>query len=80
MKKSSISQNVLEIFANLEQNCLYFGRKHEETGPNDFKTWNYIISRVLWKEKHCFFFFNLKFTKNNTFNNGFCDTIFSNYC
>ena len=38
MKKSSISQNVLEIFANLEQNCLYFGRKHEETGPNDFKT------------------------------------------
>ena len=36
MKKSSISQNILEIkFPKLrKQNFMYFGRKHVETGPN----------------------------------------------
>ena len=44
----------------------------------DFKTRNDIISHVLWKKRHYFLWKQFK-TKNNTFNEVFCNRIFLYY-
>ena len=45
----------------------------------NFKTGNFIIGRVLWKKNIIFYEKNLKLSKNNTFNNVFCNRIFTYY-
>ena len=43
---------------------------------HDLKIWNNIIRRVLQNKNIIFYFKKLKLTKNNTFNNVFCNRIY----